>query len=200
MKCSLSLISLIALLVCNVVAQNPPPQFKEANPNSWREFKSVEGRFTVSLPGPSRPAHDDRTMNTRIGKIVTHSFIIDTDMALYYVSYADFPAGTGPTTPEENKSMLDTSRDEALAGGARLLSESDVSIGGTTARELLVAKNDLILRSRFFYVNERLYQLIMTVKPIVAFRNGKPSSNATDRTELFEKASARFFDSFNLTK
>ena len=199
MKRSLSLISLIALLASSVVAQNPP-QFKEANPNSWREFKSIEGRFTVSLPGPSRPAHNDSTMDTRIGKIVTHSFIIDTDMGIYFVSYADFPTGTGPTTTEENKSMLDASRDEAIAGGARLLSESDVSVGGTTARELLVAKNDLILRSRFFYVNERLYQLIMTVKPTVAFRNGKPSSNAADRTDLFEKTSARFFDSFKLTK
>lgn len=192
-------IVLIALLACSVVAQTPPAA-KESNPNSWREFKSVEGRFTVLLPGPSRPSHQDSTMNTPIGKIETHAFITDTDMALYFVSYADFPPGSGPTTPEDNKTMLDTTRDHVVAGGTRLISESDVSIGGTTGRELLVAKEEVIMRSRFFYVNERLYQLIISVSPTVAFRNGKPSAKVADRTDLFEKTSARFLDSFKLTK
>jgi hypothetical protein len=35
---------------------------------------------------------------------------------------------------------------------------------------------------------------------MVAFRNGEPSTNPADLTELFETTSKRFFNSFKLAK
>ena len=185
----------LLVLSCGVVAQDKAA--KERNPNEWKEFTSAEGKFSVSLPG--RPAHQDSSFDTPIGKVKTHALLLDTDMAYYNVSYTDFPS-VGPLTPEQNKEMLDQTRDQVVSGDNRLISETEVTIGGTIGRELLVAKKDMILRSRVAYIQGRLYQLILIVQPTVAFRNGKPSSNTADRTDIFERTSARFFDSFKLTQ
>jgi hypothetical protein len=190
-------ITLLTLLSGAIIAQDKTA--KERNPNSWKQFTSAEGRFTVSLPGPGRPVHIDDTLNTPDGPIKTHSFFLDTDMAFYSVGYSDLPSA-GPLTPEQNKEILDGTRKQAVDGKDRVLSESEVSVGGTTGIETLVAGKDVISRSRFVCIDGRLYHLMISVQPIIAFRNGKPSADAKDRTDIFEKTSARFFDSFKIIK
>jgi hypothetical protein len=96
--------------------------------------------------------------------------------------------------------MLDSARTHVTADGAKVVSEREVTLAGAPGQELLAEKKGMILRARFAYLNNRLYQLIIGVPANVAFRNGKPSANAADRTDLFEKTSAKFFDSFKLTK
>jgi hypothetical protein len=184
---------LVALLCSNVIAQTRPAPVDSAS--DWKEFSSAEGQFTVSLPGP--PKADIATVGTPAGPLKSHFFVVETDKFLYYVSYVDLPAG--PETPEENKAALDASRDRALANH-RLISENDITLDGIVGRELLVDRNGLILKGRFFYARQRLYHVILTAPPNIVFRDGNPSPNAKDRTELFEKTSARFFDSFKLTK
>jgi len=71
---------------------------------------------------------------------------------------------------------------------------------GIASKEVLLERNGLIQKGRFFYAKKRFYLVILTVPMNVAFRDGKPSANPADRTELFETASKRFFDSFKLTK
>ena len=61
-------------------------------------------------------------------------------------------------------------------------------------------RNDVIQKGRFFFAKERFYLVILTSPMNLAFRDGKPSGNPADRTELFETVSKRFFDSFKLTK
>jgi hypothetical protein len=56
-------------------------------------------------------------------------------------------------TPQDQKEMLDSSRNRVISDGAKLISEADVSVGGTLGRELLAEKNGMILRARFAYVN-----------------------------------------------
>ena len=197
MRFIFSFIVLVLLLSSGVVAQNPPAPVKEYNPNAWQEFTSAEGKFSVLFPG--RPAHRDSTMESGIGKVTTHRFELDTDLAYYYVSYADIPS-VGALTPEQNKEMLDGTRDRAISGDNRLISEREISIGGVPGRELLVSNGDLALKSRFVVIEGRLYQLIFGTRSIVAFRNGKPSADAKDRTDLFEKSSVKFLDSFKVTQ
>lgn len=197
MRFRITIVILLALFASAVVAQDPPPPVKEYNPNAWKEFTSDEGRFTVSVPGT--PRQRNSTLETPLGPITTYAFLLETEMALYYMSYADFPQ-VGPMTPQDQKEALDSSRDRAIADGARLISESDVLVAGNIGRELLVDKNGVILRSRFFHVNGRLYQLILGVKPTTAFSNGKPSAKPADRTAIFEQTSTKFFDSFKLKK
>jgi hypothetical protein len=189
---------LVTLLAGTVAAQTPSPTPKVEDVASAvrKEFKSTEGGFTVLFPGT--PKLEEATANTGIGPIKTHLAILETPSSVYYVSYVDLPAGL--ETPEEIKQGLDSSRDQAIAGGHRLISENDVAVSGVGGRELLMEKNGLIIRARFFYLKQRLYQLIFGTRAVLAFRDGKSSANAADRTELFETTSTEFFESFKLTK
>lgn len=199
MSFTLSTIALlIALLSGTVMAQDPssPVKTEDVSTVTQKEFKSIEGGFTVRFPGT--PKLEEQTANTGIGPVKTHLAILETGSAVYYVSYVDLPAGL--ETPEEIKAGLDSSRDQAIAGGHRLISESEVKVSGVDGRELLVERNGLIIRGRFFYLKQRLYQLIFGTPASLAFRNGKSSANPADRTEHFETTTKRFFDSFKLTK
>jgi len=198
MRFTLSTIALlITLLSGSVMAQDPPPPVEREDVSAaWKEFKSTEGGFTVVFPGT--PKLEEKTANTGIGPVKTNLAIHETASEVYYVSYIDLPAGL--ETPEEIKAGLDSSRDQAIAGGHRLISESDVTISGVGGRELILEKNGLIIRGRFFYLKQRLYQLIFGTPATLAFRNGKSSPNPADRTEKYETKSNRFFESFKLTK
>ena len=190
-----SILLLVVLLCSGVIAQKRPSPPKDDHASDWKDFSSAEGQFTVSLP--ETPKADIATVGTPVGPLKSHFFVVETDKFLYYVSFVDLPAG--PETPEENKEALDASRDRALANH-RLISENDVTLDGIVGRELLVDRNGLILKGRFFYAKQRLYHVILTAPPNVVFRDGKPSPNAKDLTDLFEKTAAKFFDSFKLTK
>jgi hypothetical protein len=200
MRFKLSTIALLATLLTggSVAAQtpSPTPKIEDVVSTVGKEFKSVEGGFTVLFPGT--PKLEEATANTGIGPIKTHLAILEKGSEVYYVSYVDLPAGL--ETPEEIKQGLDSSRDQAIAGGHRLISESNVTISGVDGRELLMEKNGLVIRGRFFYLKQRLYQLIFGTPATLAFRNGKSSANPADRTDAFETTSTRFFESFKLAK
>ena len=190
-----SMILFAALLCSSLMAQTRSRPSKD-NASDWKEFSSAEGQFTVSLPGT--PRTDIASVGTPFGQLKSHFFVLETGMFLYYVSYVDLPGG--PQTPEETKEALDQSRDRALAKH-RLISEKEITLDGIVGRELLVERDiGLILKGRFFYAKQRLYHVILTAPPNVVFRDGKPSPDPKDRTDLFEKTSAKFFDSFKLTK
>ena len=126
-----------------------------------------------------------------------HFFVLETGMFLYYISYVDLPET--PQTSEENEAELNKTRDLTLAK-ARLITENDITFDGIVGRELLLDRNGLIQRGRIFYARQRLYYVIVTAPTNLVFRDGKPSPNAKDRTDLFQKTSAKFLDSFKLTK
>jgi hypothetical protein len=189
--------TLAALLACGVVAQDPPPPAKEYSQNTWKEFSSKEGRFSVLLPGT--PKQFDYITENPLGPIASRVFIVESDISACYVSYSDLP-NSGPLKPKEQKEMLDSTRDRVLTDGAKLFSESDVSVSGTPGREFLAEKKGVILRGRMIYVNGRLYLLMLGVQPDTAFFNRQPSANPADRTDIFEQISTKFFDSFKLTK
>jgi hypothetical protein len=172
----------------------PPPPVREYMPDAWKEFTSAAGKFSISLPGTPKP--EVRTMQTRIGKLTTHAFVLQTDFGHYYVHYVDFPVG--PETPEEHKEFLDGARDQVVSAGSRVLVETDVAMGGVVARELLVEKGPYIIRARYFFVKSRSYQVIFTTLPEAVFKNAKPSANTADRTDLFEMVSKKFFGSFKV--
>lgn len=195
MRLNFNAILLVALLCGTIMAQGQRAPAKEGNTSEWQEFSSAEGQFTVSVPGT--PTADIATVGSIFGPLKTHFFVVQTDQFLYYISYADLSAS--PHTPAENKIALDQTRDRTAAKG-RLLSEEEVTFDGIVGREVLLNRNDVIQKGRFFFAKERLYLVIFTAPVNVAFRDGKPSGNPADRTELFETTSKRFFDSFKLTK
>src|SRR5688572_28115152 len=100
-----------------VAAQDPPPAQAD-NVNSWQEFTSKEGEFSVLLPGT--PIQQDRNLQTGIGPVPVRDFFLQSDISAYYLSYARFP-NVGPLTPQDYKEMLDASRDRVLADGSKVI-------------------------------------------------------------------------------
>jgi len=190
-----SMILLVALLCGSAIAQKPPASAKDDKASGWLQFSSEEGQFTVLMPGT--PSADIVTVGTPFGMLKSHFFVLGTGTILYYISYVDLPES--PQTQEETKAALDKSRDRALAKSS-LISENDITLDGIPGRELLLDRDGMIQRGRIFYAKQRLYHVIITAPANVVFRDGKPSPHANDRTDLFEKSSAKFLDSFKLTK
>ncbi len=186
---------LIALLGSVVAAQAPPLPAKEYSATVWTEFKSADGRFSVTLPGT--PKEEVSTQDTNIGKLTVHYFNLQTDLGHYLLTYVDVPKA--PATPDDIKAALDSARDQALSTGAHLLIENDISVAGVVGRELLVEQDGLILKARYFFVKERLYQIILAARPATVFNNGKASANPANYTDLFAMVSKKFFDSFKVT-
>jgi len=196
MRLTFPIIFLIALFCSVVAAQDPPDPVREYSEPAWKEFKSAPGKFSITLPGT--PKEEVSTQDTKIGKLTTHYFNLETDLGHYLVTYVDVPKS--PTTPDDNKAALDSARDQALSSGARLLIENDISVAGVVGRELLVEKNGLIVKARFFFVKERLYQILFVTHPNTVFNDAKPSANPANYTDLFQMVSKKFFDSFKVTE
>lgn len=195
MRFRFSVLLIIALFCSSVMAQKQTVPAKDDSESGWKLFSPDEGYFTVSLPGI--PRADIAIVGTPFGPLKSHFFVLETDTFLFYISYVELRPG--PQTPEENRAALDQSRDRALANH-RLIKENEIMLDGIMGRELLVEKNDRILKGRIFYARQRLYHVIVIAPSNVVFRDGTPSPDAKAQTELFEKTSAKFLDSFKLTK
>ncbi len=197
----LSLTIVVTLFAIRSQAQttglpSPPPPVKEYNAEDWKEFTSGEGGFTVSIPGI--PTSSSESVDTEVGQIVMHLYVLTTKLGEYGVSYSDFPVRSGD--PTLTRKVLDGSRDELLANGAKLLNENEVTVDGILGRELILERDRMIGRQWMFLVNGRLYAVILATKPDVAFNSGKPTSNPGDRASLYEATCKKFFGSFKFTK
>ena len=175
---------------------HPSPAVTESPPPNWQEFSSAEGGFKVLLPGI--PANSTDTVDTIAGPLVTHNYVLETKLGAYFVAYLDLSLPSNE--PEVIRRVLDGGRDEALSRGGKLLDESDITLDGIVGRELIVDKDGMIIRTRMFLLKGgRTYQAVFGTTPEVAFKNGKPSANAGDRTDSYEAISAKFFNSFRIT-
>src|SRR6266550_7577279 len=88
----LSVTLLVMFLAIGTHAQTPgapPPPVAEYNSANWKEFTSAEGGFTVSMPG--LPAISSEPIDTEVGRIVIHMYVLTTKLGEYGVSYSDFP-------------------------------------------------------------------------------------------------------------
>jgi len=197
---SILLILIVILLPTGVGAQAPalppPPPVAEYSPANWKELRSVEGGFAVSMPGVL--AISSEQVDTNLGRIVMHLYVVETKLGEYGVSYSDLPFRVDNAA--DIKQVLDGARDEILANGAKLLSENDVTIEGALGRETIIQKAGIIGRHWMFFVEGRMYALILATTPTVAFKTGRPSTNQSDRTDLYEKTCSRFFGSFKFIK
>jgi hypothetical protein len=153
--------------------------------DSWKEFRSQAGRFSVRLPGT--PKEDKQAIDTAVGKIDMFLFVyeVSNDVA-YLIMYNDYPEDV--VAKADKTTMLDGARDGAVENvKGKLRSEKNVSISGSPGREIVVDTSDAPLstiKSRMYLVKNRLYQ-VMAVVP-----KGKETSKDVDK----------FLDSFKLTQ
>jgi hypothetical protein len=130
----------------------------------FKTFTSKAGRFTAEFPGDPTPT--DQDVNTPVGKMTAHTFLlrIGNDFE-YLVVYNDPPENLS----EEQKKGF--SLDGALNGardgvarttGSRLVKESNIMLDKWPGREWELAGMGNAaedFRWRCYYVNRRQYQI-----------------------------------------
>ncbi|MFL6209824.1 MAG: TonB family protein [Pyrinomonadaceae bacterium] len=180
------LIVLIVLALPCFAQDEPPAPAAEYDPKAWHEFTSAAGRFAVLLPGT--PTESVTSADSPIGQLDIHTFMLRT-FAQYGVTYIEYP-----------KSIEDGGRIDDFLAGVRdggvkgvkgtLREEKAVALDGHPGRYLKVQVGDgSVMRIKFFVVQNRLYQLGITMRD-------KDAPAAIVR--FHEETAAKFLDSFKL--
>ncbi|MEP6741311.1 MAG: hypothetical protein ABJB61_02345 [bacterium] len=167
------------------VGQQSQPAHVTQTIATWEKFAPKGAGFTVLLPG--KPKSEDSRVETKLGLLINHQYSLQDHGAAYMIAYAEFP---GPESDEVNiAKILDGARDNAISNvKGELKSEKVMRIGRHFGREWLVRSPNAFIRARAYWVNERLYQLIMLMPP------------AAETGPAYETFAAKFFDSFALTE
>lgn len=157
-----------------------------AQQKEWEKFAPSGGGFSVLMPG--KPTANDQEVPTPNGKLINRMFLLDAGESAYLVAYMDFPEPV--SDPARIKAMLDSARDQAIAGTrGRLKEEKEIKLGEHTGREWFVALPGGLLRARGYWVKQRVYQVV------VLMPEGKDAASESAR----EATMARFLNSFALT-
>jgi TonB family protein len=168
----------------------------EYNAEAWKEFAPPEGGFSVLMVGA--PKYRTQEVASGPDRVVRHIYTAGSVNANYVVMFADLSAY--PKAPESIREVLDAGRDALLAGSKEktVLSEKEMAVAGHIARDLLVDGGTKFYRVQFFYAGGRLFQLELETPTNVAFKLGRPSSDAHDWTDLYQSMCEKFFGSFKL--
>lgn len=142
----------------------------------WKQYASPRGGFTVLFPGT--PKEEKNVVKTDLGKVDMYQYSVSGGANFYMTAFNDFPAGL--------KTDVDP-LDATVVGVLRKLggSPSDVrsiSLGGYSGRAARADGSQFSVAARFFWVQQRLYQLLV-VAP---------------RGQLDEGGANQFLESFRL--
>ena len=134
----------------------------------WQTYASTAGNFAVLAPGSFQEAA--QTNDTAIGKIESHTFVLDRGSIGYFVSYSDFPADA----------MQTANADAALESGvkgaldnlkATQVNKGDITLDGAPGKEVQgdiasgsTFPNGGVVKARAYLVANRLYQVYVLVK------------------------------------
>lgn len=150
---------------------------------TWKVFRSTEGRFSVSMPGTPKQKRLKDAVDPDAPEIVT--FIADGKEGSFIISYHDLSAAA----VRKPGATLDATLELALESSkGTLLSSGRVALGRNPGREFTaeVPLGDEPkaghLRCRIFLVGRRIYQ-VMAIAP---------------KTEATSKAIDDYFKSFKL--
>jgi len=150
---------------------------------TWEKFTSTEGAFSVLMPGT--PTKEKQTENTQWGPVDLYFFIVEREDVVYMVDCVDYPQSFVQQIDPEV--ILDNARNAGVANAqGTLLSEHIISLEEYPGRELRIKYptlgGEIIVHTRIFLVDNRLYQIAVT----------------TQREESFSEDIGKFFDSFAL--
>lgn len=150
-------------------------------PGAWREYSSADGQFALLLPGT--PQETLQVVETDLGLIEFHRFVVELGSGTYLAAYGDYPVGTvEPRDPEELLTAIQASVTANLQGV--LLAEASYSVADYPGRAVRIAvqEGQGQIRLRLLLVGKRLYQIMAVGTPEIM------SHSTTDQ----------FLDSFQL--
>jgi hypothetical protein len=130
----------------------------------WTPYVSSDGQFSIDLPGA--PKVEDAMVGTSKTKTILFP-LSDDDAFMVYLD--DIRAGLADLrNPETIEKALDANRDGILEpGGFTLTREDKITFGQYPGRymEMVSDKNsDLIMRSKIYLIDNRLYALTVCGK------------------------------------
>ena len=152
----------------------------KAQPSTWREFRSIEGGFSVLMPGTPTP--NKVTVSTSSGVREAYMFTSkDENLNDYMISYSY--AGVKSKNASTDR-LFDKVRDGILlAQKGKLISESAINLDVYRGRAIVVERPDgIMMMARFVLVDDKFYHLSVETK----IRESDP------------QAAKKFLDSFIL--
>jgi hypothetical protein len=162
-------------------------QKQASSDKPWQEIVSTEGHFRVLLPDTPNEVFmpiDGQFVHTEF-----RAFTIKSPVALYAVLFGDFPNSS--TDRETIAAAFDNGRDRAMSEGKlMLISEKDISTAGLPAREYVFGDGAFVVRTRVYFMKERVYQTIFG-RPAL---NGMPAG----MVQYYDGLAATFFNSFKI--
>ncbi len=159
MKLRVLLPSVIATLVLSGYPVFQPTQAVEAvqpQQTLWRKFTSVEGGFSVLMPG--KPNNFSLKLNANAQENDVRGYAITQYQGTvgYLVVYHDFPFKT--LQKEQAIQLLDMFADGFVKGTkGNLLNQRRVTLKGYPGKEVAVEHENKIVKVRMYLVNQRLY-------------------------------------------
>lgn len=161
-------------------------QKQQPNNKPWQELVSTEGRFSVLMP--ETPQEQFVPVPGQIVSTEVHVYVVTTEVATYAVLYSDLPDAA--KDPDPLKTLFDSGLDRLSGTGLfRMISDKDISTGKTLGREWVTEYGRAqVIKSRVFYHNERLYQII--------FAGPQVDGMSAELVKFYDGLSAKFFSSF----
>jgi hypothetical protein len=182
------LVSFLGFFVFTEVTESDPdPPQNPDEANSWQKFSSAEEGFRFSMP--SVPKEEIKNTKFKDKRIYAHRFTLELEEGRkvgYEVISMSLTDSSNQVSPTLINNLVSHLLERAVGEG-ELLTEQAITLHGYDGQEIKVrdAKGSgLIHKSRFYWVEQRLYVLI-----------------AVARTEAdLSQGADKFFNSFQLPK
>jgi len=152
---------------------------------TWSEFRSNAGRFSVLMPVPPRESQETRPIFAL--EMTLHTFTAEAagGSAACNVSYADYEESLMKFMDSSADEMLDAACLASTAGGkGKLLEVHAITMSGYPGRELLFEHNvkdsPKFVRGRLYFVDRRFYLLsfLSRRRSLVASTDGETFLNS----------------------
>lgn len=124
--------------------------------DTWSEFTSNEGRFSILMPGVPEASKD--TVDSQPGPYTTHLVVFKGERNVYLVGWVDYD----PRFNFNRQAELEANRDNFVKNlKATLVSTRALKIDGYQAIEFTAETPQRTFRSRVYMVGRRPYQIVI---------------------------------------
>lgn len=150
---------------------------------TWKEFVSKEGKFSILLPGPATE-QKQQAVPTPVGPgrewQVTLEYPGSPETALGVVC-TEYPVPS--IDPKHTAKLLDSARDGSLKiFGGKLRSQREITLDDHSGREVIMEAEGTVVQARYYWISPRLYQVMLIT--------------TRDQEEAMSKNAEKFFGSF----
>jgi len=130
----------------------------QATTSEWKTLTSIEGKFSVSMPGDSKREDSSQKITDNISLPVTQYIVSEGAKNAYIAQYVKYPDNNDFSN---SKSSLE-SIINGTANGAKgtVTSSSYITVNGLPAADAIIKTNDGDIHVRNIISNKTLYSLL----------------------------------------